>query len=532
MSSWWDRFKQRWAKDGVVNDPTLAQANAGWNYIGQAPPTVEQFNSVMQWWDDKDNWLYGQIDEVIKNAGMTSTETPVTTLRDALLLKYQIKLTYTPVEQGGGSGQGTNKVRMGWATNGVGVKVQIDGNDMGYIAFLGRTQSWTAAQNFQNGITSTTISASGNIGTSQSVTATLDVTANRNIWVGNNIRSAFDVNADRDLVAARNVTATYVYSSGNITAAGTISGGVVSSTGNVTGAYLYSSGSIYAAGNIDAAGSITAASNVNGNNFLGRGSTAAIVPSYDNRPQYCLFGNAAGAYIQFQNYWHWLWNTTNGDLIYYGDAGGYPTERLKITASGNLVADQSLKFRGSSGAEFYGTPGGVAVMYYSDGSGTGFQQTAIKGYTTPYGIFSHTYWYGGGCWNVDDGGNSAQQGQCAATAFPIISDATLKQNIKSWTPGLTEILKIETVSFEFKEKIKQGRTHYGATAQQMKDALPEAVVEIKRDLTSPPLIPGEEYKHDVNDYMETHLGIDPSVVLYAMVNAIKTLSNRLDALEK
>ena len=70
MPSWFDRFGQEWASTGLVDDPTIAQADAGWAYIGQAPPTVEQFNSMFQWSDDKDNWLYGQIANVITSANM------------------------------------------------------------------------------------------------------------------------------------------------------------------------------------------------------------------------------------------------------------------------------------------------------------------------------------------------------------------------------------------------------------------------------------------------------------------------------
>src|SRR5215471_5011770 len=85
MPTWFDRFTKIWASAGLLNDPTDAQANAGWSYIGQAPPTVEQFNSTHQWWDQKDNWLFGQINEVIKQAAMVSADTPLTTLRDAIL---------------------------------------------------------------------------------------------------------------------------------------------------------------------------------------------------------------------------------------------------------------------------------------------------------------------------------------------------------------------------------------------------------------------------------------------------------------
>lgn len=93
MSTWWDRFGEEFAKDGLTDDPSDAQANAGWAYIGQAPPTVEQFNSMFQWSDDKDNWLYGQIVNVIASAGLTPSETDLTQLLQAIKSTQKLLLT-------------------------------------------------------------------------------------------------------------------------------------------------------------------------------------------------------------------------------------------------------------------------------------------------------------------------------------------------------------------------------------------------------------------------------------------------------
>ena len=92
MPSWFDRFGQEWATTGLTDDPTYAQADAGWAFIGQAPPTVEQFNSMFQWSDDKDNWLYGQIGNVITSAGMVPDPNDLTQLLRAITSKLKIKL--------------------------------------------------------------------------------------------------------------------------------------------------------------------------------------------------------------------------------------------------------------------------------------------------------------------------------------------------------------------------------------------------------------------------------------------------------
>jgi len=93
MPSWWDRFGHEWAKSGLTDDPTFAQADAGWAFIGQAPPTVEQFNSMFQWVDDKDNWLYGQIANCILGASMTPVYNDLTQLWNAIRSLQRTKLT-------------------------------------------------------------------------------------------------------------------------------------------------------------------------------------------------------------------------------------------------------------------------------------------------------------------------------------------------------------------------------------------------------------------------------------------------------
>lgn len=45
----------------------------------------------------------------------------------------QPNLGFTPVQQGGGTGQGTNKVYIGWATDASGLKAQADSTDLGNI---------------------------------------------------------------------------------------------------------------------------------------------------------------------------------------------------------------------------------------------------------------------------------------------------------------------------------------------------------------------------------------------------------------
>src|SRR4029079_1799755 len=120
MPSWFDRFVQEWASSGLTDDPTYAQADAGWAYIGQAPPTVEQFNSMFQWSDDKDNWLYGQIANCIIGADMVPSDNDLTQLWQAINSLQRTKLTTNTAfyvdAVNGNDVTGTGKLVSPWKT--------------------------------------------------------------------------------------------------------------------------------------------------------------------------------------------------------------------------------------------------------------------------------------------------------------------------------------------------------------------------------------------------------------------------------
>ena len=61
-----------------------------------------------------------------------ASATAVKTAYD-LASRKQPNLGFTPVQQGGGTGQGTNKVYIGWATDASGLKAQVDNTNLGNI---------------------------------------------------------------------------------------------------------------------------------------------------------------------------------------------------------------------------------------------------------------------------------------------------------------------------------------------------------------------------------------------------------------
>jgi hypothetical protein len=81
---YFDRFNKNWATSGLIIEPSDAQADAGFAYLGPVPPSVEGFNAMFQWNDSKDNWLYNQISNVILGAGLPVTETDLDALLNAI----------------------------------------------------------------------------------------------------------------------------------------------------------------------------------------------------------------------------------------------------------------------------------------------------------------------------------------------------------------------------------------------------------------------------------------------------------------
>ncbi|EFM88737.1 Uncharacterised protein [Actinobacillus pleuropneumoniae] len=80
-----DLFQRiKWASSGTIHDMSKTNYNWGWGYLGDDTPTVQDFNFVQQKNDEKDKWLFDQINEVLKDRGITASDDEVTSLRDAI----------------------------------------------------------------------------------------------------------------------------------------------------------------------------------------------------------------------------------------------------------------------------------------------------------------------------------------------------------------------------------------------------------------------------------------------------------------
>ena len=99
-------------------------------------------------------------------------------------------------------------------------------------------------------------------------------------------------------------------------------------------------------------------------------------------------------------------------------------------------------------------------------------------------------------------------------AYFSFSDKTLKTNIKSTENNLEKILKLNPVSFEWKEK--EGETKIGLIAQEVEEVIPEVVEEKER------FSEGEGKKYKSVDYEK---------LVSTLIGAIQEQQKEIDMLK-
>lgn len=106
-------------------------------------------------------------------------------------------------------------------------------------------------------------------------------------------------------------------------------------------------------------------------------------------------------------------------------------------------------------------------------------------------------------------------------SWAVFSDSRLKKNVKPYTDGLSTLLQIQTKTFQYNglAGIQDTEKEYvGIIAQDIQEIAPYMVREVHYDNQDT----GEE-----GDYLE----FDPSAMDFMIVNAIKELNEKIEALE-
>jgi hypothetical protein len=124
---------------------------------------------------------------------------------------------------------------------------------------------------------------------------------------------------------------------------------------------------------------------------------------------------------------------------------------------------------------------------------------------------------GGGCHNLAvssllfDFVSSGEAYKPGGGDWAAISDARLKEDIRPYTRGLTELRALRPVRYKYKKEYWAASDRYftGLIAQEVQDVVPEMV---------------HPYKFQaIGDRLLDVLAVDPSDLTYMLINAVKEL---------
>jgi hypothetical protein len=144
-----------------------------------------------------------------------------------------------------------------------------------------------------------------------------------------------------------------------------------------------------------------------------------------------------------------------------------PTDDVRLTVQSNKTYQQSIQYDASTRC-LIGVAGTGLVTYKSDNT---------AGYLWTVGATTRFKASGSGDFHAD--------GDVFAASTQVGSDIRLKKNVKDTPYGLSEVLQMRPVEFDWKEK-RGGRHDIGVIAQEIEPIIPEIVRNTKdvKDNTS------------------------------------------------
>ncbi len=198
----------------------------------------------------------------------------------------------------------------------------------------------------------------------------------------------------------------------------------------------------------------------------------------------------------------------------YGQSNGSGYGLYGYSPSGYAVlasSDSSIGVRGSSGGtwagyftgtyglygqgntygtEGYATSGGYGVYGVQGGNGYGVYGYApasggvgVRGDGYAYGLYGYntaTGYYGlvgYSSYTIYGNGNGYLSGSMTASGYYYSSDARLKKDIEPLADSLAKVLKLQPVTYEWKDSSRGAGMQLGFIAQQVQTVVPELVHE-------------------------------------------------------
>ena len=206
------------------------------------------------------------------------------------------------------------------------------------------------------------------------------------------------------------------------------------------------------------------------------------------------------------------WETMETDEAsnYYQHAGGHYWRGSASTSAGtDITWSRNMVFNAN---------GQLIVGKTTDNVGTiGFLIASQGGcYSSINSSVYNTYHYydtNNSAYKFYVGGNG--QVNAAFTSIASISDARLKENVRDYTVGLNDLLKLKPRVFDWKEKQgKNIKNDVGFIAQEFEEVFPDWINKF------------------LHDDLEDAKSVAAGELIFPMVNAIKELKAEIDALKE
>lgn len=103
-----------------------------------------------------------------------------------------------------------------------------------------------------------------------------------------------------------------------------------------------------------------------------------------------------------------------------------------------------------------------------------------------------------------------------ATWAPL-SDQRLKQNIKNYSSGIDELMKVNPVTFEYNEKVMDnGEEYVGVIAQEIEKVSPSMIRDFELE------------DRDGNGTGEMYMAVNPNDFIYMLINATKSQQSKIE----
>ena len=269
---------------------------------------------------------------------------------------------------------------------------------------------------------------------------------------------------------------------------------------------------------IDAAGNVIASGTVTGLGGLCANGDSSLV----------FYDGGSNRYLQFAVDWYWDWNYSNGVLTWTTNSGGV----FSIDAAGNALAHGNI----SGGGTIYGAQGVYAnadstLALHDAGATRNLSFSSASEWSWNATTASLTWLVGGlSAFSIDINGNVVAHGSITGNgAYVNVSDERMKQDIEPATVGLNEVLALMPINFtrasmmapDSPATLPTPRVEIGFSAQQVGQVIPEAVQTVMVERPD-----GGGMTDD-----DPTLGVQNDPIMAALVNAVKTLDARLQAVE-